>query len=125
MGFCRANNWYFGHRLGHHLIESLCPNCTLLSSRTVNLMTGLLTSRIYDDDYCKYSLSTPSPQKLTTFDSATKFANFIGSMKEAFKVFRSSSVTPRATEQAPQTYTGTPPSTTLSINSGRGGKPTP
>jgi hypothetical protein len=49
----------------------------------------------------------------------------IGSMKEAFRLLRSASVTPRATEQAPQTKTGTFALTTLSISSGRGGKPTP
>jgi len=64
-------------------------------------------------------------QKLTTLDSAAKLANPTASRKEAFNVFRSSSVTPRATEQGPQTYTGTFPLTTFSINSGRGGKPTP
>jgi hypothetical protein len=52
-------------------------------------------------------------------------ANFMGSMKEAFKDLRSASVTPRATEQAPQTKIGTFPLITLSINSGSGGKPTP
>jgi hypothetical protein len=65
-----------------------------------------------------------SLQKLTTLDSATRLANPIGSMKEAFRLFRSSSVTPRATEQAPQTYTLTLPATIFSINSERGGKPT-
>ena len=65
------------------------------------------------------------PQKLTVLDSEIKLANLIGSMKEAFKLLRSASVTPRATEQAPQTKTGTFPLITLSINSGRGGKPTP
>jgi hypothetical protein len=73
---------------------------------------------------------TPSPpnfpyQKLTTLDSEIKLANPIGSVNDAFNGFRSSSVTPRATAQAPQTYTGTFPLTTFSINSGRGGKPTP
>ena len=67
----------------------------------------------------------PSHQKLTTLDSETIVANLMGSVKEAFKLLRSSAVTPRATEQAPQTYTGTFPLTTFSINSGRGGKPTP
>lgn len=64
-------------------------------------------------------------QKLTVLDSEIMLANLIGSMKEAFKLLRSTSVTPRATEQAPQTKTGTFPLITLSISSGRGGKPTP
>jgi hypothetical protein len=64
-------------------------------------------------------------QKLTTLDSATSSANCTESMSEAFSVFRSSSVTPRATAQGPQTYTGTFPATTFSISCGRGGKPTP
>ncbi len=64
-------------------------------------------------------------QKLTTLDSETRLANLMGSMKKAFKLLRSASVTPRATEQAPQTNTGTFALTTLSINSGSGGKPTP
>ena len=42
-------------------------------------------------------------QKLTVLDSEIMLANLIGSMKEAFKLLRSASVTPRATEQAPQT----------------------
>jgi len=63
-------------------------------------------------------------QKLTTLDSEISVANLIGSINEAFKVLRSSSVTPRATEQAPQTYIETFP-LTFSISSGRGGKPTP
>jgi hypothetical protein len=69
--------------------------------------------------------ANPPRQKLTVLDSEIKLANLIGSMKEAFKLLRSASVTPRATEQAPQTKTGTFPLTTLSISSGRGGKPTP
>ena len=52
-------------------------------------------------------------------------ANLIGSMNEAFRFFRSCSVTPRATLQAPQTYTGTRAFVTFSISSGKGGKPTP
>ncbi len=63
-------------------------------------------------------------QKVTTLDSEMRLANLIGSMNVAFKVLRSSSVTPRATEQAPQTYTVTFPFT-FSISSGNGGKPTP
>ena len=49
----------------------------------------------------------------------------MGSMNEALKVLRSASVTPRATEQAPQTNTGTFAWTTFSISSGSGGKPIP
>jgi hypothetical protein len=71
------------------------------------------------------SPADPPPQKLTTLDSEIRLANLMGSMKEAFKLLRSLSVTPRATEQAPQTKTGTFALTTLSISSGRGGKPTP
>jgi len=71
------------------------------------------------------SAAEPPPQKLTVLDSEIKLASLIGSMKEAFKLLRSASVTPRATEQAPQTKTGTFPLTTFSISSGRGGKPTP
>jgi hypothetical protein len=63
--------------------------------------------------------------ELTVLDSEIKLASLIGSMNEAFKLFRSASVTPRATERAPQTKIGTFPLTTLSISSGRGGKPTP
>ena len=75
----------------------------------------------------RFALSAAEPphQKLTVLDSEIRLASLIGSMKEAFKLLRSASVTPRATEQAPQTKTGTFPLTTLSINSGRGGKPTP
>jgi hypothetical protein len=65
------------------------------------------------------------PQKLTTLDSEIMLASLMGSMNEAFKLLRSPSVTPRATEQAPQTKIGTFALTTLSISSGRGGKPTP
>jgi hypothetical protein len=64
-------------------------------------------------------------QKLTTLDSEIMLANLMGSMKEAFRLLRSPSVTPRATEHAPQTKIGTFALTTLSISSGRGGKPTP
>jgi hypothetical protein len=64
-------------------------------------------------------------QKLTTLDSATSSANCTASMSEAFNVFRSSSATPRAAAQGPQTYTGTFPASTFSISCGRGGKPTP
>lgn len=64
-------------------------------------------------------------QKVTTLDSDTRFASLMGSMKEAFKALRSDSVTPRATEQAPQTNTGTFALTTLSISSGSGGNPIP
>jgi hypothetical protein len=71
------------------------------------------------------STADPPPQKLTTLDSEMRLANLMGSMKEAFKLLRSASVTPRATEQAPQTKTLTFPLITLSISSGRGGKPTP
>src|SRR5919197_6684703 len=46
-------------------------------------------------------------QKVTTFDSAMRFANLMGSMNDAFSDLRSASVTPRATLQAPQTKTGT------------------
>jgi hypothetical protein len=49
----------------------------------------------------------------------------MGSMNEALRLLRSASVTPRATEQAPQTKTGTFALTTLSISSGSGGNPTP
>ena len=75
----------------------------------------------------EFALSTLEPphQKLTTLDSEIRLANLMGSMKEAFRLLRSASATPRATEQAPQTKTGTFPLTTLSINSGRGGNPTP
>jgi len=65
------------------------------------------------------------PQKLTTLDSETMVANLMGSMNEAFRLFRSCSVTPRATLQAPQTYTGIFAFVTFSISSGKGGKPTP
>jgi hypothetical protein len=64
-------------------------------------------------------------QKLITLDSEIKIAISVGPMNDAFNLFRSSSVTPRATEQGPQTYTGTFPATTFSINSERGGNPTP
>lgn len=64
-------------------------------------------------------------QNVTTLDSEIRLASLMGSMKDAFRLLRSASVTPRATEQAPQTKTGTLPFTTLSINSGRGGNPTP
>ena len=72
----------------------------------------------------------PSPplssrQKLTTLDSEAIVANLMGSMNDAFRLLRSASVTPRATEQAPQTYTGTFALTTFSISSVRGGYPTP
>jgi hypothetical protein len=67
----------------------------------------------------------PALQKLTTLDSATKFANLIGSMNDAFSDFRSASVTPRATLQAPQTNTGILAWTTLGASSVSGGKPTP
>ncbi len=65
------------------------------------------------------------PQTLTTLDSEIMVANLIGSMNEAFRLFRSCSVTPRATLQAPQTYTGMLALVTFSISSGMGGKPTP
>lgn len=58
------------------------------------------------------------------FDSAIKLANLIGSMNFASRVFRSSSVTPRATLQAPQTKTVALP-LIFWISSGSGGKPTP
>jgi len=64
-------------------------------------------------------------QKVTALDSDTRVANLIGSMNEAFRNFRSCSVTPRATLQAPQTYTGILALTTFAMSSGRGGKPTP
>lgn len=64
-------------------------------------------------------------QKLATVESAIRFAISTGPMRDAFIVLRSSSVTPRATEQGPQTYTGTFPSIIFSIKSERGGKPTP
>jgi len=62
---------------------------------------------------------------VTTLDSEIRLANLRGSMKEALRLFRSASVTPRATEQAPQTKIGTFAFTTLSISSGSGGNPTP
>jgi hypothetical protein len=65
-------------------------------------------------------MPSPGNQKLTTLDSETRLANLIGSMNVAFKVLRSSSVTPRATLQAPQTKTGIFACTTFSISSGRG-----
>jgi len=71
------------------------------------------------------SWASGEPQKLTTLDSEIMVANLMGSMNEAFKLFRSCSVTPRATLQAPQTYTGIFAFVTFSISSGKGGKPTP
>ena len=65
-----------------------------------------------------------STQKLTTFDSAIRFANLIGSMNEALSALRSASVTPRATLHAPQTKTGTL-SLIFASNSVSGGNPTP
>lgn len=57
-----------------------------------------------------------------TLSAATTFsANTFGLMNCAFLVLRSSSVTPRATEQRPQTKIGTRCSTTLSIISRSGG----
>ena len=73
----------------------------------------------------RYPKPRPPHQKLITLDSETRLASLIGSMNDAFKLLRSASVTPRATEQAPQTNTGTFALTTLSISSGSGGKPTP
>ena len=61
------------------------------------------------------------PQKLITLASDTNSANLVPSMNVAFRLFRSSAVTPRATPQGPQTYTGTLAWTTFSINSDRGG----
>ena len=66
----------------------------------------------------------PLDQKLTTLDSAIRFANLIGSMNDAFSALRSASVTPRATLQAPQTKTGTL-SLIFASNSVSGGNPTP
>jgi hypothetical protein len=71
------------------------------------------------------SLLDAVSQKLATVDSAIRFAISTGPMRDAFIVLRSSSVTPRATEQGPQTYTGTFPSIIFSIKFERGGKPTP
>ena len=71
------------------------------------------------------SWASGEPQKLTTLDSEIMVANLMGSMNEAFRLFRSCSVTPRATLQAPQTYTGIFALVTFSISSGKGGKPTP
>ena len=62
------------------------------------------------------------PYSETTFSAATVLsAKTLGLMNWAFFVFRSASVTPRATEHLPQTKIGTPLATTASSISRRGG----
>src|SRR5216117_4309297 len=65
------------------------------------------------------------PQVETTLSAAATFsAKIFGVTNCAFMDLRSCSVTPRATEQRPQTQTGTRCSTTLRIISASGGMPT-
>ena len=93
----------------------------LLAPEGVWLLVSCLEFSWARSPHCLVALS----QKVTTLDSENRLAISTGPMRDAFNVFRSSSVTPRATEQGSQTYTGTFPLTTFSINSARGGKPTP
>ena len=57
--------------------------------------------------------------------SAASCENTIGSTNWAFLPSKSACVTPRATEQAPQTWIGMPAARTFSKSSGSGGKPIP
>src|SRR5215212_8296672 len=65
------------------------------------------------------------PQKETTLRSEAICEKPTGSVNCAPSSVRSASVTPRATAQEPQTYTGISKSLTFSTSSLSGGKPTP